>query len=314
MDYRRVGRTGLFVSRICVGSVAFGERLDEPESHALIDRMVGEGINFFDTANSYNEGRTEEILGRAIKDRRYEIIVASKVGAGPMGLNIATLSRKHIMYEIEGTLRRLGTDYVDILYAHKPDPVTPIEETMEAFGDLVRQGKVLYLGCSNFFAWQIAKSQWVADVRKLARFECIQPRYNLLERDIEAEIVPFCVDDDISIYPYGALAGGMLTGKYLDRREPVKGDKLDSGLNYRRLYWHERALDFVERLKAASDAAGHTLTQTALVWLLEQPRLDATIVGMRTAEQLEGALSALDVELTDDEREACAAGAPRAPR
>jgi 1-deoxyxylulose-5-phosphate synthase len=308
MEHRRVGRTGLFVSRICFGSVAFGERLDEPDSLALIDRAVGEGVNFFDTANTYNAGRTEEILGKAIKGRRYETIVASKVGAGPFGLNIATLSRKHIMHEIEGTLRRLGTDYVDILYAHKPDPETPIDETMEAFGDLVRQGKVRYLGCSNFAAWEIAKAQWTADVRRLARFECIQPRYNLLERDIEAEVVPFCVDDDISIYPYGALAGGMLTGKYLAGREPVKGDKLDSGLNYRRLYWHELAQDFVERLKTASDAAGHTLTQTALAWLLEQPRLDATIVGMRNAEQLDGALSALQIELTDDEREVCAAG------
>lgn len=308
MEYRQVGRTGLFVSRICVGTVAFGERLDEAESHSLIDRMVGEGINFFDTANSYNEGRSEEILGTAIAGGRYETIIASKVGAGPMGLNIATLSRKHIMHEIEGTLRRLGTDYVDILYAHKPDPITPLEETMEAFGDLVRQGKVRYLGCSNFFAWEIAKSQWVADVRKLARFECIQPRYNLIERDIEAEVIPFCVDDDISIFPYGALAGGMLTGKYLDRQEPKKGDKMDTGLWYKRLYWQERAFEYVERLKAASDEAGHTMTQTALAWLLEQPRLDATIVGMRTVEQLEGALSALEVELSDEEREVCAAG------
>ena len=314
MDHRRVGRTGLFVSRICFGSVAFGERLDEPESLALIDKAIGSGVNFFDTANSYNGGRTEEILGKAFSNRRYEAIIASKVGAGPFGLNIATLSRKHIMHEIEGTLRRLGTDYVDILYAHKPDPITPIEETMEAFGDLVRQGKVRYLGCSNFPAWQIAKSQWTADVRKLARFECIQPRYNLLERDIEAEVMAFCVDDDISIYPYGALAGGMLTGKYLDRHEPVEGDKLNSGLNYRRIYWQEWAFEFVERLKAASDAAGHTLTQTALAWLLEQPRLDATIVGMRSAEQLEGALSALETELTDEEREVCAAGVPRAPQ
>ena len=182
MEYRRLGRTGLFVSRICVGTVAFGERLDERESLALIDLAMGRGVNFFDTANSYNRGRTEEIIGKAIAGRRYETIVASKVGAGPIDLNIATLSRKHIMHEVEGTLRRLGTDYVDVLYAHKPDRVTPAEETMEAFGDLVRQGKVRYLGCSNFPAWRIAKSQWTADVRRLARFECVQPRYNLLER------------------------------------------------------------------------------------------------------------------------------------
>ena len=308
MDYRRVGRTGLFVSRICLGTVAFGQRLDETESLALIDRAIGEGINFLDTANSYNEGRTEEILARAIKGRRYDTVVASKVGAGPIALNIASLSRKHILHEIEGTLRRLGTDYVDILYAHKPDPITPLEETMEAFGDIVRQGKVRYLGCSNFFAWQIARSQWVADVRRLARFECIQPRYNLLERDIEAEVMPFCVDDDISIFPYGALAAGMLAGKYLDRHEPGKGDKMESGLNYRRLYWRERSFEFVERLKVASDSAGHTLTQTSLAWLLEQPRLDSVIVGMRTSEQLKAALSALEVELTEGEREVCTLG------
>ena len=308
MDYRRVGRTGLFVSRICIGSVAFGQRLDESESVALIDRAIGQGINFFDTANSYNEGRTEEIIGKAIRRRRYEAIVASKVGAGPIDLNIATLSRKHIMHEIEGTLRRLGADYVDILYAHKPDPITPIEETMEAFGDIVRQGKVRYLGCSNFPAWQIARSQWTADVRKLARFECIQPRYNLLERDIEAEVVPFCVNDDISIYPYGSLAAGLLAGKFLDRRQLHEDDKMATGLNYRRLYWREEAFEFVDRLRVASGAAGHTLTQTSLAWLLERPRLDAVIVGMRTDNQLKAAVSAIGVELSDREREVCASG------
>ena len=308
MDYRRVGRTGLLVSRICIGSVAFGQRLDESESVALIDRAIGQGINFFDTANSYNEGRTEEIIGKAISGRRYEAIVASKVGAGPIDLNIATLSRKHIMHEIEGTLRRLGTDYVDILYAHKPDPITPVEEAMEAFGDIVRQGKVRYLGCSNFPAWQIARSQWTADVRKLARFECIQPRYNLLERDIEAEVVPFCVNDDISIYPYGSLAAGLLAGKFLDRRQLHEDDKMATGLNYRRLYWREEAFEFVDRLKVASGAAGHTLTQTSLAWLLERPRLDAVIVGMRTDDQLKAAVSAIGVELSDREREVCASG------
>ena len=308
MDYRRVGRTGLLVSRICIGSVAFGQRLDESESVALIDRAIGQGINFFDTANSYNEGRTEEIIGKAISGRRYEAIVASKVGAGPIDLNIATLSRKHIMHEIEGTLRRLGTDYVDILYAHKPDPITPVEETMEAFGDIVRQGKVRYLGCSNFPAWQIARSQWTADVRKLARFECIQPRYNLLERDIEAEVVPFCVNDDISIYPYGSLAAGLLAGKFLDRRQLHEDDKMATGLNYRRLYWREEAFEFVDRLKVASGAAGHTLTKTSLAWLLERPRLDAVIVGMRTDDQLKAAVSAIGVELSDREREVCASG------
>ena len=308
MDYRRVGRTGLFVSRICVGSVAFGQRLDESESVALIDRAIGHGVNFFDTANSYNEGRTEEIIGKALKGRRYETIVASKVGAGPIDLNIATLSRKHIMHEIEGTLRRLDTDYVDILYAHKPDPITPVEETMEAFGDIVRHGKVRYLGCSNFPAWQIARSQWAADVRRLARFECIQPRYNLLERDIETEVVPFCDDDDISIYPYGALAAGLLAGKFLDRRQLREDDKMATGMHYRRLYWRKEAFEFVDRLKVASDAAGHTLTQTSLAWLLEQPRLDAVIVGMRTDDQLEAAVSAIGVELSDREREVCESG------
>ena len=307
MDYRRVGRTGLFVSRICVGTVAFGLRLDEPDSLSLIDRMVGEGINFFDTANSYNDGRSEEILGKAIRGRRYDTVVASKVGAGTVGLNICNLSRKHIFEEIEGTLRRLGTDYVDIYYAHQWDPVTPIEETLVAFGDLVRQGKVRYLGASNFFAWQLVRSQWLADVRGLARFDCIQPRYNLLERDIETEVIPFCVDDDISIFPYGSLAGGMLSGKYLDRQEPEKDSKMGTSPNYYPRYWGERAFDFIDRLKVASDAAGHTLTQTSLAWLLQRPRLDAAIVGLRTVEQLEAALSALGVELSDEEREACAA-------
>lgn len=308
MEYRRIGRTGLYVSRICVGSVAFGQRLSDAESLPLIDRAMGEGINFFDTANSYNEGRTEEIIGKAIRGRRYDAVIASKVGAGPIGLNIACLSRKHILGEVDGTLRRLGTDYVDVLYAHKPDPITAPEETMEAFGDLVRQGKVRYLGCSNFPAWRIALSQWTADVRRLARFECIQPRYNLIERDIERDVVPYCVEDDISIFPYGSLAAGLLAGKYIDRRQPEEDSKMATGMNYSTLYWREEAFEFVDRLKVAADAAGHTLTQTSLAWLLEQPRLDAAIVGMRTEDQLNAAVSAVGIELSGGEREVCAAG------
>lgn len=308
MEYRKVGRTGLLVSRICVGTVAFGERLNESESHALIDLAIGKGVNFFDTANSYNEGRAEEILGRAISGRRYDTVLASKVGAGPIGLNIANLSRKHIMHEVEGSLRRLRTDYIDILYAHKPDTVTPIEETIETLGNLVLQGKVRYLGCSNFFAWQVAKSQWVADLRRLARFECIQPRYNLLEREIEAEVVPLCVYDEVSIFPYGALAGGILSGKYVTRSDPHKNAKINTGLNYRQMYWNERSFEFVDRLKRASDAAGHTPTQTSLAWLLEQPRLDAVIVGMHTPDHLESALSSLKISLSKDEHIVCAAG------
>ena len=291
--------------------MAFGERLDEAESLALIDAAMGEGVNFFDTANSYNGGRTEEIVGKAIAHRRYEVVVASKVGAGPIGLNIATLSRKHIIHEVEGTLRRLGTDYVDILYAHKPDPITPAEETMETFSDLVRQGKVRYLGCSNFPVWRIAKSQWTADVRRLARFECAQPRYNLLERAVEADVMPFCVQDDISIIPYGALAAGILAGKYVDRRAPRGGAKINTGLRYKELWWRDESFEFVDRLKVASDAAGHSLTQTTLAWLLAQPRLDAAIVGVRTAEQLNEAISAVGVDLTTEEREVCSQGPGR---
>ena len=308
MEYRRLGRTGLYVSRICIGTVAFGERLGERESLALIDLAMGLGVNFFDTANSYNRGLTEEIIGRAIAGRRYEAIVASKVGAGPIGLNIATLSRKHIMHEVDGTLRRLGTDYVDVLYAHKPDPATPAEETMEAFGDLVRAGKVRYLGCSNFPAWRIAKAQWTADVRRIARFECIQPRYNLLERDIEAEVMPLCAAEGISIIPYGALAAGILAGKYLDRRSPDSGAKIETGLRYRELWWREESFEFVDALKAAADDAGHTMTQASLAWLLGRPRVSAAIVGVRTEGHLRDAVSAIGVHLTDAERRACGPG------
>ena len=215
MKYKKVGRTGLKVSAIGMGTGFFGSHTNEADAMKIMDVAFEKGINLFDTANSYTGGKSEEIVGKALKNKRHAVVLATKVanrqGPGPNDLG---LSRKHIMRAVEESLRRLDTDYIDIYYAHTPDYTTPIEETLRAFDNLVQQGKVRYIACSNFHAWQLIKALWVSDLYNLARFVCIQTPYNLITRDIEYELLPCCDSEGVGVTVYNPLAAGLLTGKH----------------------------------------------------------------------------------------------------
>lgn len=306
MEYRRMGRSGLKVSPLCLGTVLYGEHVDEKGSVDIIRRTMDAGINFFDTSNSYNSGVAEEYVGKALKGRRHDAVIATKVGGRVgEGPNVSCLNRKHIAEQIEGSLQRLGTDYVDVYYAHRFDSETPLEETLSAFTDLVKQGKVRYLGCSNFAAWQLCKAMWISDVRGLARFDCLQPRYNLLERNVERELVPLCRDQAVAMFPYAPLAGGLLSGRFIGHKEPEAASRLVTSASYYRRYWDDANLDYVEALHEAAKGNQHTLVQLALAWTIQQPGITSGIVSARTWEQMEHCISALEVELSDEERRAC---------
>ncbi len=317
MNLRRLGSTGLRVSKICLGTMTFGHQCDEEASFAIMDKAADYGVNFIDTADAYpvppspdTAGATEEIVGSWLQGQRDRFVVATKcrlrVGYGP---NDEGLSRVHILRAVEESLRRLKTDYIDLYQAHKPDPNTPLEETLRAFDDLVRQGKIRYVGCSNYPAWQIALSLGICDRRGYAKFECVQPRYNMLYREIEEELVPFCVDQGIGIINYNPLAGGLLTGKYLETQEPVEGTRFAlggaTGKLYQDRYWHEAEFAAVKRLQEFFHPRQKPLAQVAIAWTLRQPGITAAIVGASKPEQLDASLPAVDLELDDEELSVC---------
>jgi aryl-alcohol dehydrogenase-like predicted oxidoreductase len=319
MQYVRLGRSGLEVSRICVGSMSFGEpaegdhpwSLPEPESRAIIRRALDAGINFFDTANVYSAGSSEEILGRALREfaRRDEIVIATKVwGRMRPGPNGAGLSRKAIMVEIDASLRRLGTDYVDLFQIHRWDPNTPIEETMEALHDIVKAGKARYLGASSMFAWQFAKALHVADLHAWTRFVSMQNHYNLLYREEEREMLPFCANEGIAVLPWSPLAQGHLTrdlGTRTARSETDIFTKTTFGVSDA-----DRAMiGEVGRIAVARDVPRASV---ALAWLLSKRVVTAPIVGTTKAGHLDEAIAALDLELRPDE--IAALEAPYLPR
>ena len=305
VEYVKLGRTGLKVSRLCLGCMNFGWTVDEAESLRIIHRAFDAGINFVDTANVYGRGNSEIIVGKAIKGRRDEIVVATKfsrpVGDGP---NDRGNSRWHIMREVERSLKRLGTDYIDLYQVHRPDPDTPLDETLSALTDLVRQGKVRYIGTSTFPAWQLCESLWISDRMGLERFVCEQPPYNILNRSIERELLPFCRKHGFGVIPWSPLAAGWLSGKYRrgqaappGSRAVLRGWDLESELSARRF-------DAVERLEALAQEVGKTISQVALNWLLQQPGITAPIIGPRTMEHLEDHLGALGWSLSSEHLEA----------
>ena len=226
MEYRRLGRTGVKVSTIALGCMTFGGQVDPAVSADIISRAIDEGVNLFDTADVYTGGRSEEILGKALKGRRDKMLVATKVrGRTGDGPNDKGLSRAHVINSLERSLRRLQSDYVDLYQLHFPDPFTPLDETLRALDDLVRQGKVRYLGCSNFRAWQTCKSLWISDSLHLSPMVCVQPRYSILYRAIERDLLPFCGEENLGVLAYSPLAGGLLTGKYHRRASPPPGTR-----------------------------------------------------------------------------------------
>jgi len=303
MLHVRLGRTGLPVSRLCLGTMTFGLQCDEPASVAILNRAAEGGITFLDTADAYplggtaeTVGLTEEILGRWLRGRRQDFVVATKCfgATGPRPWDRG-LSRKHILDALDASLKRLQTDYVDLYQAHHPDPDTPIDETLRAFDDVVRAGKARYVGCSNYAAWQTAQALGRSDVLGLARFETVQPRYNLLFRQMERELFPFCADEGLAVIPYNPIAGGLLSGKHRRDAGPTAGTRFTLGTaarRYQERYWHEREFDTIEALRGLAAEAGMSLVQLAVAWVLANPVVTAPIVGASRPEQLDDLLAA----------------------
>jgi aryl-alcohol dehydrogenase-like predicted oxidoreductase len=309
MRYKKLGRTGLKVSEICLGTMTFGEQVSEAEAIDIMRSATAAGVNFIDTADMYVGGKSEEIVGRALKGERDSVVLASKVAnrMGP-GVNDVGLSRKHIMKAIEDSLRRLETDYLDLYYVHLPDYDTPIEETLRALDDLVRQGKVRYIACSNFRAWQLCKALWVSDVNNLSRFDCIQSPYNLLTRDIEYELLPLCASEGVGVSVYNPLAAGLLTGKHDPTRPPAEGTRFTlKGLGpmYYERYWSPGNFEAVAHLKEIASEHGRSLTQFSLAWILNNEAITSAICGASSVKQLEENLGAADVKLSPEELAAC---------
>jgi len=309
MQYRKMGRTGLKVSGFGMGTMFFGEQVLEAEAINIMDTAFDKGINLFDTANGYIEGKSEEIVGKALKNKRNEVVIATKVnypqGNGP---NDFGLSRKHILRAVEDSLRRLNTDYIDIYYAHAPDYTTPLEETLRAFDTLVQQGKVRYIACSNYRAWQLMKALWVSEQHNLARFECIQSPYNLITRDIEIELLPSCANEGVGVTVYNPLAAGLLTGKYNPSETPAANTRfglMRFGQGEKRQYWSPANFQAVAELKQIADDHGWSLVRFSLAWILNNPLISSTIIGASSARQLEENIGALDLKLTKEDSEAC---------
>lgn len=304
MEYRKLGRTGLKVSELCLGSMQFGWTADEGTSFVILDRASEAGINFIDTANVYSRwvagnpgGVSETIIGKWMKSRarsRHDLVIATKVrgkmGDGP---NDEGLSRAHILRMVEDSLRRLQTDYIDLYQAHHPDDDTPIDETLGALDTLVRQGKVRYVGCSNYAAWQLVEALWTSDRLGLARFDCLQPHYHLAwRREFEQELAPVCKKYGVGVIPYSPLAGGFLTGKY-------RRDHTDAGSvrNVSR-YFSEQNWNLLDAMEAIGNGlGGKSISQVALAWQLSQEGITSPIIGPRSLEQLEDNLGAVGLRL-----------------
>jgi len=308
MEYTKLGATGLDVSRFCLGCMNFGSAEewmmnDRAASIDLIERALELGINFFDTANAYSNGESEAILGEALDGHdREELVIASKVyfgmGDGP---NKRGLSRKHILDQVEASLQRLDTDYIDLYQIHRWDEETPIEETLSALDHLVDSGKVRYLGASTMAGWQFSKALYTADLEGLERFSCLQPEYNLVDRHEEANLLPICADEDVGVIPWSPLAGGFLTGKYEQANETPDGTRADTDDYTRNRFTEEnwQVLDAVRDIAATKDV---TPAQVSLAWLLHRDVVDAPIIGPRRIDHLEENVEALDIELSADER------------
>jgi aryl-alcohol dehydrogenase-like predicted oxidoreductase len=310
MQYVKLGSTGLKVSRLCLGMMTYGSKkwrewvLEEEESKPFIRRALDAGINFFDTADVYSVGVSEEITGRALRDSgipRDRLVVATKVFS-PMGddPNLRGLSKKHIHHAIDDSLRRLGMDYVDLYQIHRFDPNTPIEETLEALDDVVKQGKALYIGASSMYAWQFAKMQYTADALGLTRFVTMQNHYNLIYREEEREMIPFCIDQGVGLIPWSPLARGFLAG---NRSAESKGEtsraKTDDFAH--KMYYQPSDFALVDRLTEIAKKRGLSNAQIALAWILQQPGVTAPIIGASKMKHLDEAIGALDVKLTGDE-------------
>jgi aryl-alcohol dehydrogenase-like predicted oxidoreductase len=311
MDHARLGRTGLQVSRLCLGTMTFGLQSDESTAVAILDRAAEGGIDFLDTSDAYplggdlsTRGITEAILGRWLQGKRDRFIVATKCFAptGPAPFDGGN-SRKHILAAVDASLRRLQTDYIDLYQLHGYDQNTPIDETLSVLDDLVHAGKVRYIGCSNFLTYQLVRAIGRSETLRLARFDSVQPRYNLLFRQIEREMLPFCHEDGVGVIPYNPIAGGLLSGKHSRTAPPPEGTRFTLGnaaQNYQDRYWHDREFDTVEALRKLAGQAGVSLVTLSVAWVLANQAITAPIIGASRPEQLDASLAAVGFALDDD--------------
>ncbi len=301
MEYRKLGKSGLKVSEICLGTMTFGHGADEAESERMVHFAWDAGVNFFDTANSYGEGESEILLGKALKGRRRDAIVATKffnpMGSGP---NDSGMSRVHIMQAIDDSLKRLQMEYVDIYYIHHVDTQTPLEEMLRALDDLVHQGKVRYTACSNYQAWRLSEALWLSDSLNLAQFVCYQPLYNLVARDIEQELVPLCEYKGLGIVVWSPLAGGFLSGKYKPGERSQAESRSAEGWAFPQRYFASNADETLQVLFEVAEELGHSPAQVALRWVLEQRAMTSVIVGARHASHLEDNLGAAGWKLAGE--------------
>ena len=339
MEYRKMGRTGLKVSAFSLGTMTFGKQVNEQTSLGIIERALDLGVNFIDTADMYVNGVAEQIVAKAIKGKRDSVVLASKGGhvkklaakygeqkfSGPIDLarpkpfrpweagegtgpNDMGLSRKHLMQALDGSLKRLGTDYLDLYYAHMPDYDTPLDETLRAMDDMVRQGKVRYLGCSNFRAFQLGRALWVSDKHNLARWDVIQPPFNLLARDVEYELLPLCLEEGVGVCPFSPMAAGLLSGKYDRDKPPIEGARYSLGkwgYLYNKPYWNDLNFAAIEQLKRIAADAGVSMPRFALAWVLANPAITAVTNGATSVAQLEENVAATDVKLSAEVLKAC---------
>ena len=302
MEFRKLGNSGLKISEIGLGGNTFSWVVDEQTSTAIINRAIELGINYIDTADMYDKGGSEEHVGRAVKGKRHQLIIATKfsrrMGDGP---NDSGGSRYYIMRAVEASLRRLQTDYIDLYQMHEPDPETPIEETLRALDDLIRAGKVRYIGTSNFDAWQICEALWVSRTQNLHSFITEQPLYNILARGVEKELVPFCRVHNIGIIPWGPLAGGFLTGKYR-KGEPLSPEyRLASGIKIYGNLFTDANWDKLAKLEKFAAEREHTVGQLALAWLLAKPWVSTIIPGAHSVEQVTANVAASQWKLSAEE-------------
>ena len=300
MHYRRLGSSGLKVSAIGLGTNQFGGKVDFETAKDIIQAALDAGVNFIDTADTYQGGRSEEAIGRAVAGKRGQILIATKVrhrlSEDP---NDVGASRQHILAGVENSLRRLNSEYIDLYQIHSWDDDTPIDETLRALEDLLRSGKVRYIGASNFSAWQLTWSNALAELKGWTKFVSIQPHYHMLERGIERELIPACQYFDIGILPYFPLAGGFLTGKYQRGEAPPKGSRGESSAYVQR-YMTPENFDKIEKLSAFAEADGHTLNELAQAWLLAQPQISSVISGATRVEHVQSNARAAEWELTGE--------------
>jgi aryl-alcohol dehydrogenase-like predicted oxidoreductase len=309
MKYRYLGRSGLLVSRLCLGTMTFGNSqwgCDQETSSAIVNKFVEGGGNFIDTADSYSNGISEEMLGVALKQHDRDSLVIATKAWFPAGKAVTQrgLSRKHIVEACEASLKRLNLDYIDLYQFHGPDPYTPIEESLRAVDDLISAGKVRYLGCSNFYGWQIAKTNGVAELHKYEKLVSAQHLYNLIRRDIEREILPACEDQGLGMICWSPLGAGMLSGKYRGADKPAADSRIgiQASITMGR-YWFDEALKMIDKVGDVADRLGKTPSQVALSWLFGDSRITAAIIGARKVEQVAENLEAGDFDLPEDVRQ-----------